>query len=221
MIKTIIINTFLLLFNIFHLHLLFPKMKRKLEMAHLMRTSNIEWNIEVAREQGVRIGEGCLIYGNAFFSTEPYLVEIGDRTTVSGNVTFLTHDGAVHRFNDGKNDIFNHFGRIKIGSNCFVGFEALFMPGVEIGDNCLVAARAVVTKKFPSNSVIVGNPAKRVSTIPFYIKSRMASPNTIRSKKYAFPNEGDMPEYEKKEILLREIKLPSFVNNSVKTKKEV
>lgn len=44
------------------------------------------------------------------------------------------------------------------------------MPGVEIGDNVLIAAGSVVTKSVPSNMVIGGNPAKIISTISEYIE---------------------------------------------------
>ena len=41
------------------------------------------------RALGVRIGEGCAIY-TEFFSTEPYLVTIGNRVGISGGVKFIT-----------------------------------------------------------------------------------------------------------------------------------
>jgi len=49
---------------------------------------------------------------------------------------------------------------IKIGKNCWIGSKVTILDGVEIGDNCIVAAGAVVNKSFPSNSVIGGVPAK-------------------------------------------------------------
>lgn len=49
---------------------------------------------------------------------------------------------------------------IKIGNNCWIGAGAVFLDGAELGDGCVVAANAVVTKKFPSNSVIGGVPSK-------------------------------------------------------------
>lgn len=47
----------------------------------------------------------------------------------------------------------------RIGRNCFIGGRALILPGVEIGDGCVVGAGAVVTKSVPPGSIVAGNPA--------------------------------------------------------------
>ena len=51
---------------------------------------------------------------------------------------------------------------IKVGNNCWIGAGAIFLDGSEIGDGCIVAANAVVTKKFLANSIIGGVPAKLI-----------------------------------------------------------
>jgi serine acetyltransferase len=52
------------------------------------------------------------------------------------------------------------------------------MPGVRIGNNCVVAAASVVTKDVPANCLVAGNPAriveKGIETGPFGIISRRA-----------------------------------------------
>lgn len=54
---------------------------------------------------------------------------------------------------------------IKIGSNCWIGSKVTILDGVTIGNNCVVAAGAVVTKSFPSNSIIGGVPAKVIGKV--------------------------------------------------------
>ncbi len=49
---------------------------------------------------------------------------------------------------------------IKIGRNCWIGSKVTILDGVTIGDNCVIAAGAVVTKSMPPNSVIGGVPAR-------------------------------------------------------------
>ena len=52
------------------------------------------------------------------------------------------------------------FKKVVIGENCWIGARAFICPGVELGEGCVVAGGAVVTKSFPKCSVIGGNPAK-------------------------------------------------------------
>jgi acetyltransferase-like isoleucine patch superfamily enzyme len=49
---------------------------------------------------------------------------------------------------------------ISIGKNCWIGSKVTVLDGVSIGDGCVIAAGAVVTKSFPADSVIGGTPAK-------------------------------------------------------------
>lgn len=51
---------------------------------------------------------------------------------------------------------------IKINNNCWIGSKVSILDGVEIGDSCIIAAGAVVTKSFPKNSVIGGVPARLI-----------------------------------------------------------
>ncbi len=52
-----------------------------------------------------------------------------------------------------------------IGDNVWIGWGAIILKGVEIGDNSIVAAGSVVLGKFPPNVVIAGNPARTVKHI--------------------------------------------------------
>ncbi len=47
-----------------------------------------------------------------------------------------------------------------IGFNCFIGAQAIIMPGVRVGDQCIVGSGAVVTRDVPPGSIVAGNPAK-------------------------------------------------------------
>lgn len=56
-------------------------------------------------------------------------------------------------------------GQIHIKKNAWIGANATVTQGVTIGENCVVAAGAVVTKDVPDNSVVGGIPAKIIKTI--------------------------------------------------------
>ena len=55
---------------------------------------------------------------------------------------------------------------VRICKNAWVGAGATILPGVTVGENAVVAAAAVVTKDVPANTIVAGNPAKIIRTIP-------------------------------------------------------
>jgi maltose O-acetyltransferase len=53
---------------------------------------------------------------------------------------------------------------VEIGGQCWVGMGACILPGVSIGEGCVIGAGAVVTKDLEPWTVAVGNPAKPVKS---------------------------------------------------------
>lgn len=125
--------------------------------------------IKFFRKKGISIGDKCHIYSN-ILSPEPYLVTIKNEVTIAPGCRLITHDNSVCKLNINSTDV---FGKIEIGNNCFIGANSVILPGVVISDNTIVAAGAVVTKSFPPNVVIGGNPARILTTIDKY-RSKIA-----------------------------------------------
>lgn len=87
-------------------------------------------------------------------------VTIGDYTQIARNVGIISsnHDPA-----DSRRHIVNF---VTIGRYCWIGMNAVILPGVTLGDFTVVGAGSVVTKSFPDgHCVIAGNPAKLVRTL--------------------------------------------------------
>lgn len=128
--------------------------------------------IEYARSIGVIVGDGCQLI-NVSFSTEPYLVAIGNH--VSATAThFETHDGGVWVFRDEYPQL-DIVKRITVGNNVYLGYGCVILPGVAIGDNVVVGAGAVVANDIPNNSVAVGVPARVIKTMEAYREKALSS----------------------------------------------
>lgn len=124
--------------------------------------------VEYARYKGVKIGDNCRIYTRNFGS-EPWMISIGDKVTITSGVVVLTHDGSTWLMNDEKGRRYL-YRRVEIGNNVFIGVNSIIMPGVRIEDNVIVAAGSIVTKSVPSGVIIAGNPAKIIGNYEAYQK---------------------------------------------------
>lgn len=97
-----------------------------------------------------------------FDANDYSLISIGDATTISTDVFFLTHDYSISKglklIDPSLNGRF--LKPIRVGSNCFIGMRAILLPGTTLGNNVIVGAGAIVKGTFPDNVVIGGNPAK-------------------------------------------------------------
>ncbi|MFZ3132384.1 MAG: acyltransferase [Desulfosporosinus sp.] len=126
---------------------------------------------EIFKESGMNIGEHCQIFSRVSFGSEPYLIKLGDNVRVTAGVTFITHDGGIYVLrNLNLLENADYFGRITVGNNVFIGVHSIIMPGVNIGDNCVIGAGSIVTKDIPSNSVAAGAPARVKKTIDEYFE---------------------------------------------------
>ena len=131
------------------------------------------------RELGINISEHYYDTKHGFIAPSVYfdgndysLITIGDATTVSLDVAFLTHDYSISKGLKMIDPILN--GRflkpIKIGNNCFVGMRTILLPGTTIGDNVIIGAGSVVKGTYPDNVVICGNPAKVICSTQEWAK---------------------------------------------------
>jgi len=118
---------------------------------------------------GARIGRNCNICSHVFIEND---VVVGDNVTVKCGVQLW--DGVT--LEDGvfvgpnatfTNDPFprskvypEQFGRTVVKRGASIGANATILPGVTLGENCLVGAGSVVTKDVPPGAVVAGNPAR-------------------------------------------------------------
>ena len=117
---------------------------------------NIERNavfgpqLEIGDNSGV--GINCEVYGP---------VKIGQNVMMGPEVVIYTsghrHDRTdIPMVAQGRDEI----KEVSIGNDGWIGRRVMIMPGVKIGDGCIIGAGAVVTKDIPDYSIAAGVPAK-------------------------------------------------------------
>ena len=85
--------------------------------------------------------------------TFPRGIHIGPKTYLAFGARVLSHDMT--------RGLYLH---TRIGERCFIGGHSLILPGVTIGDGCVVGAGSVVTRDVPAGSIVAGNPAKVIDS---------------------------------------------------------
>lgn len=135
--------------------------------------------------KGVNLGNNVVIGKNAWLETPTGKIIIGDGTQIGRNATIASHKkitigesclisynvsiiDADHNLNSSVSPIKSGAGNpreIIIEDDCFVGAHSFILKGVHLGKHCVVGSSSVVTKSFPTGSVIAGNPAKLIKKL--------------------------------------------------------
>lgn len=109
---------------------------------------NDPYNVKIGNDTG--IGNYVVIWGSGG-------VEIGNDVLIAANsvITSDGHDVKAVKFRET-----SFTQKVKIGNNVWIGAAVCVLPGVEIGDNTIIAAGSVVTKNIPANVIAAGAPAE-------------------------------------------------------------
>jgi len=126
--------------------------------------------------------QGTVTVGDRCFVGASHLVchsriEIDDDVMISWGATIVDHDSHaiewqhrrddVHAWLHGRKD-WTHVrvAPVRIAKRAWIGFGATILRGVTVGEGAVVGACAVVTRDVPPYSVVAGNPARVVRTLP-------------------------------------------------------
>ena len=121
---------------------------------------------EYRLEQGLIVGKNTTIYSwEGLDGNYPWLISIGNNTTISSNVTILAHDASTCKVG-----CHTKLGIVSIGDNCFIGAKSTVLCDVRIGDNVIVGAGSVVTHDLESGYVYAGSPARKICSFDEYLE---------------------------------------------------
>jgi maltose O-acetyltransferase len=110
------------------------------------------------------IGNGCGFNRDVYLDANG-LIQIGDEVSIGPDV-YMTDSNHSLTTSANRRTSPLSIGTIRIGNRCWIGAKAIILKDVELGEYCVVAAGAVVTKSFPPRSVVAGVPARLIRTLP-------------------------------------------------------
>ena len=119
------------------------------------------YNPQIIFEDGVIVGYNCTFFGT-------HTLRIGQDTILAGGCMVTTENHGI----DPESKVPYHAqpltsAPVSIGSGCWLGQNVCVLPGVRIGNKCIIGANAVVNKDIPDYSIAAGVPAKVLKTYNF------------------------------------------------------
>ncbi|KXL46882.1 MAG: hypothetical protein FE78DRAFT_113930, partial [Acidomyces sp. 'richmondensis'] len=114
----------------------------------------------------VRVAPSAFIDRNCYIQDNPMnVVSIGDGSWIGPGV----HICSVKHDTDWRNRNGIHGpalgAPVVVGEDCFIGSHAVILPGVTLGNGCVIGAGSIVTRSIPPYHVAFGNPAKVIRKV--------------------------------------------------------
>ncbi len=96
-------------------------------------------------------------------------IVIGDDVLMGSKIYITDHNHGVYRGEDADSPAIPPGDRrltegesVEIGARCWIGEFVTILPGVTIGEGCIIGSHSTVTHDIPANSIVVGSPARVV-----------------------------------------------------------
>lgn len=109
-------------------------------------------------ENFCNVGKKCKLETGCYITAYS---EIGDYCFIAPKVT-TTNDNYLGR----TKERFKHFKGVTVRTGGRIGGGAVILPGIEIGEDAVVAAGSVVTRNVPAKQIVVGTPANYFRDVP-------------------------------------------------------
>lgn len=121
--------------------------------------SSVRTPLTVVRAHEVRIGRRVVVMNGCLMMAAGGIT-IGDDALIAADVRLISNN----------HDLYDRSvitcRPIRIGRRAWIGAGATILPGVTVGDDSVVGAGSVVTRDVPPATIVAGNPARIVRSIP-------------------------------------------------------
>ncbi len=120
----------------------------------------------VHRVRGVKMGRDCFVDPSAILETAyPENIRLGDDVRVTAGAVIMTHIKAP-QYLRATGIMPMVLKPVILDDHCFIGVNAVVMPGVTVGKASVVASGSVVVADVPAYTLVSGNPAKVMKRFP-------------------------------------------------------
>lgn len=117
------------------------------------KTSHVFGDITIGINSNVGANKGVYVQGIG-------KIVIGNYTIMAQNSGIVSANHSLYNYNEHERT------KVVIGDYCWIGMNAVILPGVTLGNHTIVGAGAIVTKSFEEGyCVIAGNPAKVIKKL--------------------------------------------------------
>jgi acetyltransferase-like isoleucine patch superfamily enzyme len=123
--------------------------------------AGVQLHCRFLRGPGIVLGDRCVINHGCLLDGRHFPVYIGRDVSIGPEATILTlgHDPRSADFAD-------RGGPVVVGDRAWIGYRAIVLPGVNIGEGAVVGAGAVVSRDVPAYTIVAGNPARPIGLRP-------------------------------------------------------
>lgn len=174
-------KVYIFLRNIYNLPNNFRLKKLRKNIRIIGKGVELPLNIKISKPENLEIGSYVYIGPGAVFQSIGG-INIGSGTIIGPNLKIYT---ANHRFRNAKSIPYDEIYDLKpveIGQNVWFGGDVIVVPGSNIGEGSIVGAGCVVSGNIPPLSIIVGNPARIISTRDEFQYNKLKNENMIYLK---------------------------------------
>jgi maltose O-acetyltransferase len=126
-------------------------------LGRLGEGTGVQMRCRILQGRKIFLGDRNVINHDCLLDGRAYRIVTGNDVSIGPAATILTlgHDPNASNFADKGGDVI-------IGDRVWIGYGAIVLPGIQIGDGAVVAAGAVVTKNVDAFKIVGGNPAQVV-----------------------------------------------------------
>lgn len=139
-------------------------------LRNLLNILREEPNLRTLKRNGLTVGKNFKMLSQCRIDfSHCWHITIGDNVTFAPRVHILAHDAST----------WTHLGytkvaNVRIGDNVFIGASTTVLPGVDIGNDCIIGAGSLVNRSIPAGHVAAGNPARVIMTTADYMNKQQA-----------------------------------------------